>query len=148
MLNCNRLGFNPDQLKPILLNLWGFYFLIWLNLYTVHYVIFSWYTRRSCFCRYTTHHGYIISHTLCRPQWVSWIFKPVGLPPCFCCRRSLHILSDSLFMASANTTVCSSVGSSPDARNGPHHVHPADLDDGAPDTAAQPPLHGQQWSSQ
>lgn len=39
-------------------------------------------------------------------------------------------------------------GRRPDARTGAHHVHPAHLHDGAPDAAAQPPLHGQQWDSQ
>uniref|UniRef100_A0AAQ4RST9 RNA binding motif, single stranded interacting protein 2b n=1 Tax=Gasterosteus aculeatus aculeatus TaxID=481459 RepID=A0AAQ4RST9_GASAC len=34
--------------------------------------------------------------------------------------------------------------SGPDAGNGPHHVHPANLHDGTPNAATQPPLHGQQ----
>ncbi|CAG07398.1 unnamed protein product, partial [Tetraodon nigroviridis] len=39
-----------------------------------------------------------------------------------------------------------SSGSSPDLRDGPQHVHPPDLHDGAPDSAAQPPDDRQQWN--
>lgn len=43
------------------------------------------------------------------------------------------------------TSLCVvSTGNGPDTRDGTHHVHPAHLNDGTPDTAAQPPLYGQQ----
>lgn len=39
------------------------------------------------------------------------------------------------------------IGSCPDTWDGPHHVHPASINDGASNTAAQSPLYGQQWYS-
>lgn len=55
-----------------------------------------------------------------------------------------------VFTQHGNTAACSPppAGRRPDARTGAHHVHPAHLHDGAPDAAAQPPLHGQQRDSQ
>lgn len=71
----------------------------------------------------------------------TWIHAAVFTLVCLTNRQTI--------VANANTTLCVLfIGSSPDTRNGPHHVHPADLDDGASNTAAQPPLHGQQWHSQ
>lgn len=61
----------------------------------------------------------------------------------------LNALSDRhyVLMQRAYITVYVTIGSSPDTRNGPHHVHPADLNDRASDSATQSPLHGQQWDS-
>ena len=101
----------------------------------------------SCSCRYTTRPGYTTSHTSCRPQWVfrsCWFSLLLRL-------KSLNIFSAftlRLTPPCVCVCVCVSTGSRPDSRDGPHHVHPAHLDDGAPGTAAQPPLHGQQRHSE
>ena len=55
---------------------------------------------------------------------------------CLTCRGQISLL------------VHLSVGGGVDARHGPHHVHPANLYDGAARTAARPHVHGQQRNSE
>lgn len=61
-----------------------------------------------------------------------YLCEAAGSPPCIPPPSSLLSVS----------------GSGPDIRDGPQHVHSPDLDDGAPDSAAQPPLDRQQRDSQ
>lgn len=79
------------------------------------------------------HQSYIM------PPTVSILAKLLDLFPVSLRRHSLPLLS--LFHSPSS-------GSGPDLRDGPQHVHPPDLHDGAPDSAAQPPLDRQQWNSQ